>query len=381
MARPQRKHARRGASARRQIRPMSPERVAIQAVARQSIVPGAAMLPLRLFLSITFIYAGLQKLTDPGFFTVGAPTYIGTQIHGFAQGSPISSILLKLSEQAVAIGALSILTEMAIGLLVLLGLFTRPAALTGLLLSFTFFLSASWHTTPYFYGSDIVFVMCWVTLALAGPGGFALDPLAAGRLRQKVPDFALSWLTGPLAPSDIANENGDDEADGAPASRLTRISRGEILTGGAIAAVLVYLGLVPRGTPHAAAVAPSNGSSATPGSSSSSSSSASAPAGTTKVANVSSLQANSAVAITDPKTGDPAAIVKLTSGKIVCFDTVCTHTGCTVQYDPQYKLFLCPCHGGAFDPSQGGQVVQGPPPSPIAEIPISIDSHGNAYIA
>ena len=32
----------------------------------------------------TFVYAGIQKLSDPGFLHPGAPTYIGTQLHGFA---------------------------------------------------------------------------------------------------------------------------------------------------------------------------------------------------------------------------------------------------------------------------------------------------------
>src|SRR2546423_13301615 len=49
--------------------------------------PGAALLPLRLFLGGTFVYAGIQKLSDPGFLHPGAPTYIGTQLHGFADGT------------------------------------------------------------------------------------------------------------------------------------------------------------------------------------------------------------------------------------------------------------------------------------------------------
>ena len=43
-----------------------------------SLEPGAALLPLRLFLGVTFVYAGVQKLSDPGFLHPGAPTYIGT---------------------------------------------------------------------------------------------------------------------------------------------------------------------------------------------------------------------------------------------------------------------------------------------------------------
>ena len=49
---------------------------------------GAALLPLRLFLGVTFVYAGIQKLSDPGFLHPGSSTYIGTQLRGFAHGTP-----------------------------------------------------------------------------------------------------------------------------------------------------------------------------------------------------------------------------------------------------------------------------------------------------
>src|SRR6266513_1237502 len=35
------------------------------------------LLPLRLFLGITFLYAGIQKLTDPQFFNPSATGFIG----------------------------------------------------------------------------------------------------------------------------------------------------------------------------------------------------------------------------------------------------------------------------------------------------------------
>ena len=52
------------------------------------VSPAMALFPLRLFLGVTFVYAGIQKLSDPGFLHAGAPTYIGTQLHGFAAGTP-----------------------------------------------------------------------------------------------------------------------------------------------------------------------------------------------------------------------------------------------------------------------------------------------------
>src|SRR5438132_2774973 len=133
-------------------------------------LPGWVLLPLRLFLGITFVYAGIQKLTDPQYFNPSAPGYIGKQILGFAVGSPIHDILVHLVvPHAHFFGALVAYGELAIGIGTLLGLLLRPAAFFGMLLSLMFFLSASWRVFPYFYGADIVFVFCWITMLIAGP--------------------------------------------------------------------------------------------------------------------------------------------------------------------------------------------------------------------
>jgi len=58
-----------------------------------ALTPAKALFPLRLFLGLTFVYAGVQKLADPGFLKEGSTTYIGSQLDGFAQGSPIGPLL------------------------------------------------------------------------------------------------------------------------------------------------------------------------------------------------------------------------------------------------------------------------------------------------
>ncbi|MGH2496680.1 MAG: TQO small subunit DoxD, partial [Ktedonobacteraceae bacterium] len=137
-----------------------------------------ALLPLRLFLAVTFVYAGIQKVTDPQFFNSRSPGYIGSQIIGFAHGSPIRSFLMNMVlPHAHLFGIAIILGEVAIGLGTLFGFLFRPAAFFGMLLSLMFFLSASWHVYPYFYGADIVFVFAWITMLLAGPLHSALPSL------------------------------------------------------------------------------------------------------------------------------------------------------------------------------------------------------------
>ncbi|MDQ2741493.1 MAG: Rieske 2Fe-2S domain-containing protein, partial [Chloroflexota bacterium] len=350
-------------------------------------IPGIAILPLRLFLGLTFLYAGIQKLTDPSFLTVGAPTYIGTQLLGFSRGSPIRFLLVHFLEHAVAIGILTIVTELVIGMLVLVGLVTRLAALGGLSLNLIFFLSASWHTYPYFYGSDIVFVMAWLTLAIAGPGGFCVDITRRFRPRELLSGLGERLVLGPVAQppaSLVASESGVSpsgaRADHAHWSRM--LSRTEVVAGGATTLVLVLLGLWPRGkTAGGAAIASAPKATGARGTNNAGTSQASVvPPGYKKIGNVSQLPVNTAGTFTDPKSGDPAVIVHLTGSNFVAYDAVCTHAGCTVEYDPQQKLLLCPCHGAAYDPAHGATVVAGPAPTPLTELPIKIDAHGNIYL-
>ena len=42
------------------------------------------------------------------------------------------------------------------------------------------------------------------------------------------------------------------------------------------------------------------------------------------------------------------------------FSPICTHLGCPINWQPERQHFLCPCHGGTFDPQ--GLVTGGPPP-------------------
>lgn len=128
-----------------------------------------ALFPVRLFLGVTFIYGGIQKLSDPGFLHPGAPTYIGTQLRGFANGTPGGFLLRTFAIPHPKVSGVGVaLVEIAVGLLVSTGLLTRAAAAVGLALNLLLFLTNSWHTYPYFLGSDIVFVFAWVPFVLVG---------------------------------------------------------------------------------------------------------------------------------------------------------------------------------------------------------------------
>ena len=346
--------------------------------------------PLRLFLGVTFAYAGIQKLTDSQFFAPSAPGYIGRQITTFAAGSPIRALLLNLAlPHAALFGSLIAWGELAIGVGALLGLLFRPAAFFGALLSLTFFLSASWRVHPYFYGSDIVFLFAWLTLLLAGPaagGWFALDTGLASWLAARIPaesfarfERAAAVALGVHPPViDLSTARGRSAGHTGRAGRYATATRRDFLKG-AFAGVAATLGaalaitLFSKGGPNATQAAPAatattdatgagDIATATPGSASS---------GAT-IAVASQVPVNSATSFTIPSNGDPGVLVHLANGDFAAFDAICTHAGCPVQYDPSSKLLLCPCHGAAFDPAQNAAVAQGPADTPLASVPIHI---------
>jgi thiosulfate dehydrogenase [quinone] large subunit len=63
---------------------------------------------------------------------------------------------------ATPLGIIIALSEVAIGVGTSIGLWGRIAALGGVLLSFTLFLTVSFHASPYYTGADIVFLFAWI---------------------------------------------------------------------------------------------------------------------------------------------------------------------------------------------------------------------------
>ncbi|WP_017298719.1 ubiquinol-cytochrome c reductase iron-sulfur subunit [Nodosilinea nodulosa] len=59
------------------------------------------------------------------------------------------------------------------------------------------------------------------------------------------------------------------------------------------------------------------------------------------------------------------------SGAVLAVSTVCTHAGCTVAWEGGQGLFVCPCHGGRFNPD--GTVSGGPPPKPLTSFEAKIE--------
>ncbi len=63
-----------------------------------------------------------------------------------------------------------------------------------------------------------------------------------------------------------------------------------------------------------------------------------------------------------------AWLIKDSKDKVTAFDDRCTHLGCRHKWNPELKLFQCPCHGSEFDVY--GMVKRGPATTPLAKLTI-----------
>ncbi len=279
---------------------------------------------LRLMLGGTFLYAGIYKALDASFLDPRSSGYIGVQIGAFAQNSPISFLLTHMEEHATLVGWGTMLLEFAIGIAVLAGVWMFPASIAGLGLSLSLWLSSSWHVTPYFLASDPAYAAMWIA--------FGLGVFPRGGLAQEA---------------------------------QTLVERRSLLQIGGVGALSILGAVVlrPFASGPTRSTAPTTTTSTTGGTAASSS-------GTT-VATLANLPVGQAVNFT-ASDGSPAVAVRTATNTVAAFSAICTHQGCTVQYDAGAKVLVCPCHGAAYDPANHAKVLQGPAPAPLQELKATI---------
>ena len=71
----------------------------------------------------------------------------------------------------------------------------------------------------------------------------------------------------------------------------------------------------------------------------------------------------------------PAMLIHHADQSWVALTAVCTHLGCTVQYEPQMDRIHCACHGGVYNPYTGAN-VSGPPPKPLKLFKVAVNETG-----
>jgi thiosulfate dehydrogenase [quinone] large subunit len=146
-----------------------------------------ALLPLRVFLGVTFLYAGLDKLTDSTFLSGSGAGSIGDTMRSVRGSSAIPALVDLALKSPVGFGYAIAFGELAVGIGTLIGLLARLAALGGALISLSLWLTVSWASDPYYYGNDLVYLMAWIPLVLAGASVLSLDSALGARRRQRTP--------------------------------------------------------------------------------------------------------------------------------------------------------------------------------------------------
>ncbi|HEX8026022.1 MAG TPA: ubiquinol-cytochrome c reductase iron-sulfur subunit [Candidatus Limnocylindrales bacterium] len=376
--------------------------------ATPSSIPALALLPLRLFFGATFLWAGLDKLLDPTFFDAAAATSLHAQLVDFARQSPLGDLIRASLPLATPIGLLIAVGELGVGIGALTGLAFRLAAAGGAALSLLFWLSASWPTHPYYFGADLPYMLGWITLAIAGHGNL----LVPARLRTDRPTDG-PGATDSRARREARREHRRDlrrdgrraapaaswAATSAPPRSRPRVAESEVppsperrmlLEAGALAGIaaivasltapLRAMGIASEPTPAPTPLPTVGASGATPTPVAAGSAAPGATGGRLAVARVADVTRAGSAAFTVPfdapaplPAGDPGIVIRLSDGSFVGFDAVCTHAGCTVEYDPSYEVIFCPCHGAEFDPAHAAAVIAGPTRQPLAKLPLQVD--------
>lgn len=266
---------------------------------------------LRLWLGVTWIYAGWDKASDPGFLTSGSPTFIGTQLSAYSTSSPIDFAINRMLEHSTQIGIFVMLMEFAIGAATLLWIAPTWAAMGGFAISLTLWLASSWHIKPYFLASDSAYTILWLTYFL--------------------------FLYGSRRNSKVA------------------IDRRGFLRVSTVAVIAVAGAAVGKLFPKTLTET----------------SSASGKSASKKIIEDASFKVGQTHNFVS-KAGTPAVLFRTKAG-IFAYSAVCTHEGCTVQFNSASKKLQCGCHGAVFDPLNGAKVLTGPTNQPLAKLEVATD--------
>ena len=264
---------------------------------------------MRLWLGATWIYAGWDKATDPGFLTRGASSFIGTQLSGYSTQSPVGFAFDKLIEHAVPVGIFVMVSEFAIGLATLLWVAPTVAAFGGFSMSMGLWLASSFHANPYFLASDSAYAVLWLSYLLM--------------IRNKRKGFSMSFER-----------------------------RGVMRIGIIAVLATAFAGVGKIFTP--AAVQES-----------------AAASGKTKLVKLASLKVGATKKFVLAN-GAPAVLFRTKTG-VFAYSAICTHEGCTVNYSAASKTLKCPCHGAEFDPRASGKAIVGPANNPLAKVKVAVE--------
>jgi thiosulfate dehydrogenase (quinone) large subunit len=316
---------------------------------------GWVLLPLRAFLAFVFMYGGISKIADNRFLDGSSPLSIHASVAAVRNLSPIGGLLGPVEAHSFGFGVLMAAAEMAVGLGMLLGLFTRIAAIGGICLALSLWLTVSWGAQPWFTSADLVYLFAFTPLLIAGAGGVLSADAWLAQRRAAQPGAAEDRtrrivLAGGVAVAGAAILDG---------SALFRRSGHKTTTAAG--------GTAPTASPTSSAAAGSSGSAAP---ASSKAPSSKAPTGPVLTA-AADVPVGGAQKVTNSNVADTVWVTQLQSGQFKALDATCPHQGCAVDFVSASEGFVCPCHQSHFDAT--GKVLSGPASSNLSPIAVVVD--------
>jgi len=264
---------------------------------------------MRFWLGFTWLFAGWNKASDPGFLTAGSSTFIGTQLAGYATQSPIGFLFERLIDYPTQVGSFVMISEFSIGLATIFWVVPTMAAFGGFSMSLGLWLASSYNVKPYFLASDTAYAVLWISYLFL--------------IKNNRKGFTMSL-----------------ERRG--------VMRVGIIGGLAVAFAGVGKFFTPKSSQDAASAATK-----------------------TKIVKLSALKVGATKNFV-LKNGAPAILFRTKTG-VFAYSAICTHQGCTVNYTPSSKTLLCPCHASEFDPFKTGNVIAGPATSKLPSVKVAVN--------
>ncbi|MEV5506274.1 DoxX family protein [Streptomyces orinoci] len=154
---------------------------------------GVVLLPLRVFLGLISICAGMGKLCDPVYFDGGKRgsmvTWL-TALHPWSAAAPLRAFALS---HPVGSGLTVAFLQIVVGVLTIFGLWQRLAAGIGMLLSAALLVTVTWRTVPVYAAPDIIYLAAWSPLVIAGAPFYSVDGRLAGEAWRRLGPRAGLW--------------------------------------------------------------------------------------------------------------------------------------------------------------------------------------------
>jgi Rieske Fe-S protein len=89
------------------------------------------------------------------------------------------------------------------------------------------------------------------------------------------------------------------------------------------------------------------------------------------IAQVSALVAGEGFNFT-ANDGTDAILFKAKDEKVYALSRICTHEGCSVDFDLAQNKLICPCHGATYE-APDGNVISGPTQRNLKKINVKVD--------